>query len=103
MDQRHEKVWIKLAGNAKRIKEGGKEGWRCFISSEPITIPSADGEIALLDWKLSGRASLTNHIPGTFKFREGVEIPTLVAWIDMFGSISIENGVAHIELLEPEK
>jgi hypothetical protein len=100
---KREKVWIRLAGNAKHIKAGGKEGWRCFISETPIDIPSADDEIRLIDWKLYGPVSMANFIPGTFKASESGEIPMLVAWIDMFGNIQIQDEVATIEVLNPEK
>lgn len=97
---RKERVWIRIAGNAKRIKEGGKEGWRCFVSNMPIQIPSVDEEIPLTDWSLSGTAVPgANFIPGTYKFGKSRLEPVLVAWIDLFGSITIEEGVAHILLI----
>lgn len=93
-------VWIRLGGNAKNIKAGGKEGWRCFISELPITIPSINDEIALVNWKLTGTAVAdVNFIPGTFSFGQSSQTPILVAWIDLFGDIRIDgNKVAYIEL-----
>lgn len=100
MPIKRERVWIRIAGNAKRIKAGEKEGWRCFVSDTPIIVPSINDEIPLVDWKISGNAiPNVNFIPGTFKFEKPTDEPVLVAWIDILGNISIEEGVARIELL----
>ena len=102
MQIKRDKVWIRIAGNAKRIKEGGREGWRCFISDAPISVPSADDEILLTDWGVSGNAVPgKNFVPGTFKFLKPTDKPILVAWIDMYGHVVVENGLAQIELLLP--
>jgi len=96
-------VHIRIAGNAKRIKDGGKEGWRCFVSDTPVTIPSLNDEIPLEDWYLAGTSFPgRNFKAGKFR-RSGSEVtaPAIVAWIDMYGNIEIADGVAHIELLAP--
>ena len=103
MNTNKKHVWIRLAGNAKSIKARGKYGWRCFISETPIQVPLADTEISLVHWNVLGKSDKKNFVPGTYNFSaDKSENPTLVAWIDMFGNITIENEVACIELLPLE-
>ena len=93
-------VWIRLGGNAKNLKAGGKEGWRLFISDRPFEGAPKNDEILVVDWKPAGNATGANFIPGTFiASGQSAEQPVLVAWIDMFGDIKIdEDRVAHINL-----
>jgi hypothetical protein len=86
-----QKVWIRVAGHATRIKEKHPHGWRCYIEGN-------SAEIALKDWSMSGITIGTNFIPG---FSATKDKHGLVAWIDCFGSYTIENEVLHITLEEP--
>ncbi len=83
-------IWIRVAGNAKRIKSGTDPlHWRCFVDR---ALP----EIALSNWRLSGLATATNMVPGTD--------PTasnslgLNAWFDCYGDLEVVDEVATITL-----
>ncbi|MBI4094575.1 MAG: hypothetical protein HY435_00055 [Candidatus Liptonbacteria bacterium] len=86
-----ERAWIRIAGNAKRIREGDQYGWRCFVDGSLEEIP-------LIRWDIAGSATQKNFKPGTNP--DGNE-QGIVAWIDFFGNIAIDKGTAHIELLNP--
>ncbi|PIR86617.1 MAG: hypothetical protein COU11_04740 [Candidatus Harrisonbacteria bacterium CG10_big_fil_rev_8_21_14_0_10_49_15] len=87
---KQENVWIRLAGNARQIKLGATERWRFIINREAP-------EIQVTNWRVLGITDGDNFIPGTDP--EGKEFG-FVAWIDMYGDVFIEDGVAHITLKE---
>lgn len=89
---RYPTQWIRLAGNARAIKEGSRKAWRCFL---------ADGTlIELTGFRQTGTASGRN----TF-YRTVLDHPEMAdglsAWIDMYGTLSVEDGEATLELENP--
>lgn len=83
-------VWVRVAGNARRIRsEGDLFHWRCFIGL-------AQPEIALRTYRLHGAADGRNFLPGTDP--SGANPLGLLAWIDFYGDVVIENGIARITL-----
>lgn len=83
-------TWIRIAGNAKRIRtEGDPYHWRCFVGRQGPEIP-------LRTFQTSGPSTAENMIPGTDP--TGANLLGLVAWIDYFGDVEIEDGVARITL-----
>ena len=83
---------MRIAGNATNIKANHPHGWRCYFSGENST------EIPLRDWSISGMVNPENFIPG---FSADKDRHGLVAWIDCFGSCTIENEVLRINLQKP--
>ncbi len=92
---KRERVWIRIGGNAKHIKDGGEYGWRCFVSHVPLRVFHGDEEIPLKRVAIDGLAAGDKN----FIWDHSPESPILVAWVDMFGNITIQDGVARIELL----
>lgn len=90
----HEAVWIRIAGSAANIKEGKPHHWRCFIDRQGPAVP-------LITWRLEGAVSGANHIVGTAPKND--EPNGLTAWIDVFGTIRIEDDVAVVQLLTPAR
>lgn len=83
-------VWVRVAGNVKRIRtEGDLFHWRCFIAL-------AHPEIPLRTFRLHGLADGKNMVPGTDP--SGSNPLGLSAWIDLYGDVAIENGIARITL-----
>lgn len=82
-------TWIRLAGSAQTIREGGTHHWRCYVNRTGEAIP-------LISFKFSGAANDTNVIPGTAPKRD--EPNGLTAWIDAYGHLDIKNDVAVITL-----
>ena len=98
---RQNNTWIRIAGNAANIKAGNKHGWRVFLST--VTIEKSALEIKLLDWSLEGQATLENFIPGVNSgvlSARGVA-SGVIAWIDMYGDVVVENEKLHITLRDP--
>jgi len=89
---KHTNVWVRLGGNAMNLKSGGRHGWRCFVRREKP-------EIRLLDFHVAGNTTSDNCIPGSIANDDGRNL--LIAWIDYFGDIVIENEIAEITLKEP--
>ena len=85
------KLWVRVAGNAANIKASHPYGWRCFIGGDPKEIP-------LKEWVVNGQCSQKNFIPGV---NATGDENGLVAWIDFFGSFSIEDGVLRVNLAMP--
>ena len=84
--------WIRVAGHAKRIKEGGAHRWRCFAGA---ALP----EIPIRSFRIAGDASPANVVPGTDPGSAG---PLgLAAWIDFYGDLRLEDDVAVITLRQP--
>ncbi|MBI4457975.1 hypothetical protein HY633_03370 [Candidatus Uhrbacteria bacterium] len=83
-------VWIRVAGNVKRIRtEGDPYHWRCFVRRE-------GPEVALRSFRVDGVATGGNVIPGT---DPAASNPLgLTAWIDFFGVMTVENDMALITL-----
>lgn len=83
-------VWVRVAGNVKRIRtEGDLFHWRCFLGL-------AHPEIPLRTYRLFGEADGTNFRPGTDP--SGSNPLGLSAWIDFYGDVTIEHGIARITL-----
>jgi hypothetical protein len=84
-------TWIRVAGNATKIKAKDPYGWRCYIEGSP-------NEIAIKNWSVSGIVDQKNFIPG---INATGDEHGLVAWIDCFGFYKIENEVLDIALELP--
>ncbi len=94
-----EKGWVRIAGNAKKVREGSNLGWRCFLGNAEGIKP--DEEIPLTHFLCSGNATQDNFIPG-INPRGGEKGETVLAWIDLFGDAEIDqNDVLHITLRDP--
>lgn len=83
-------VWVRVAGNSRRIRaEGDLFHWRCFIGNAPPEIP-------LRTYNVSGEADVRNVRPGTDPSSSN---PLgLLAWIDFYGDVTVQNGIARITL-----
>ena len=90
------KTWIRLAGNATKVKAGQPHGWRCFFSD--TRAGHASDEMPLMHWILEGRVTSKNVIPG---FDAKGDANRIVAWIDMYGNAKIENDILRVALLDP--
>jgi|GEM_PF-4108207 len=84
-------TWVRVAGNATKVKAGSPYGWRCYIEGNP-------DEIALKGWFIRGRASEQNAIQG---FTAAGDVHGIVAWIDYFGNYEIRDDVLYINLHTP--
>lgn len=83
-------VWVRVAGNVRRIRtEGDLFHWRCFIGR-------AHPEIPLRTYRLNGVADRMNVLPGTDP--SGSNDLGLSAWIDFYGDVTVEHGIARITL-----
>lgn len=81
-------VWIRVAGHSQMIKGRGEHHWRCYLNRR-------GEEISLVAWKIDGLASHHNMMHGTNPDKDE---NGLVAWIDFYGDVVIENGIAQISL-----
>jgi hypothetical protein len=86
-------VWIRIAGNARNIKEEKAMHWRCYINDineeEPIS-----------RWFVDGIVNNTNFIARTNSKRDK---NGLIAWIDLYGDIVIDaDRNAYITLRLPQ-
>lgn len=94
------RIWIQVGGNASNIKAGNPFGWRCFPREKFEVLE--EEEIPLKHWKIvGGEANEKNYIPGTKPAEEMTSTAKLVAWIDIFGDVVIENDVLEITLRNP--
>lgn len=90
---RYESQWIRIAGNAKAVKAGSKKAWRCN--------PSSTNEVTEVErFKMTGNSTEKNCF-----FRTVVDHPEtadgLTAWIDMYGTLTIDGETALVELENP--
>lgn len=83
--------WIRIAGNATRIREGDRFAWRCFIGREHPEVP-------LCDVVLQGSVSATNYKVGVAPERDHLG---LVAWFDVYGVARVEDHVLTVDLHSP--
>ncbi len=87
-------VWIRMAGHAERIKNGEPYVWRFFIDRERPEVPIKHFVIE------NGEGSPRNFIPGTNSARDKLG---LVAWIDLYGDVFVDDdGIAHVTLRDPK-
>jgi len=86
-----QKTWVRVAGNATKIKAGDLYGWRCYFKGN-------QDEISLKNWFIGGVANSKNVIPG---FSATKNENGLVAWIDFFGLATIKDDILYINLSEP--
>lgn len=91
--EKHENVWIRVAGNARMIREGGAFPWRCYLGRR-------EPEIPLREWSLEGRATRENVVQQTSLTHAETSLG-LAAWIDFYGDAAIEDGKLRIELKKP--
>jgi len=83
-----QKTWIRVAGNASKIKANHPHGWRCYIKGNPTEIP-------LKNWFVKGVANQANFIP---KVNPNGDEYGLIAWIDLYGSYIVKDQVLQITL-----
>ena len=94
--------WIKIAGNARRIRDESnpnkselmKPGlfWRCMIVG--VNVP--EFWILLTYFSLVGNATPNNNVP-----HADPNGGSLVAWIEYFGDVIIEDARATVTLKDP--
>lgn len=85
-----EDVWVRVAGNVKRIRTAGDPfHWRCFIAVEQPEVP-------LRSYELFGQADGKNMRVGTDP--AAANPLGLSAWIDFYGDVTVEDGIARITL-----
>lgn len=88
---KHERVWIRLAGHATRIKSDQPYHWRFYINDHRREHP-------INSFKIFGQATERNLKPGT---NPKGDFRGLVAWIDLFCDVDVDAlGNATIRLLE---
>lgn len=87
-------IWVRVAGNAKRIKSGTDPfHWRCYMGrTEP--------EVPIRSFRLGGAASQANVVPGTDP--TAANPLGLTAWIDFYGDVTIKDDIAYITLKQPQ-
>lgn len=85
-------VWMKVAGNSRHIKNGGKYHWRVYVEGQ-------DYGIMLIDFKYSGHATHDNNFAET---STNPESKGLLAWFRVYGNLQVINHVGHIELRSPK-
>ena len=92
-ETKEERVWIRVAGHAKMIRDRAAHHWRCFLRKE---MP----EISLRSFDVTGEVTPQNFIAGTNP--DGDDLG-LIAWLDLFGDFCIdEDDVLHVVLRQPE-
>ncbi len=79
-------VWIKVAGNSTRIKQGDSVPWRIYIESNPE-------EIQVRDCIIEGQANKNN-----LQWHSDPKGVPLLAWVSVFGDVTVENEIAYITL-----
>lgn len=86
-------VWIRIAGNSKRIKKALKPPhWR-------FQIDGSSPQHLLMGWTLYGIATKRNNRQETNSAARGIE---MIAWVEYFGDVTVDdNDHAHITLKEP--
>lgn len=82
-------IWIRVAGNAMNIRTGASHHWRVFLGR---ALPERPVRV----WQLLGVADGQNVVPGTDPTAGNA--CKLNAWIDYFGDIVIDDGIATITL-----
>lgn len=96
MTTEYKAVWIRIAGNSKRIRKNlSPPHWR-------YEIEGISGQHLLLGWTLQGQANPGNNLQGTKPAANGDEF---LAWVKYYGNVVIDTkGWAVIYLLPvPEK
>jgi len=93
-----QKIWVRIAGNAKEVRAGKPHGWRCFLGDASGT--HFGEEIPLIHWLFVGTATVHNAVPG-IKPNASKE-DSVLAWIDLFGNVEIENDILHVTLQNPK-
>ena len=86
-------VWIRTAGNARRIRtEGDPYHWRCYVGREAPEIP-------LRGFRIEGPATPANVLHGTDP--AAANPLGLTAWIDYYGDVEVVDDIACITLKKP--
>ncbi len=92
-------TWVRVAGNAKNIRAGGRHGWRCFLGNASGVNPK--NEIPLTHWSFVGTATNQNAIPG-INSKGTAQQETILAWVDLYGDFVVnENDVLLVVLRDP--
>ncbi len=82
-------VWIRVAGHAMNIRTNQPFHWRCFVNRERPEVP-------LANFVVLGEINERNFRTGTDP--TGSNALGLVAWLDFFGDIVVNDNVATITL-----
>jgi hypothetical protein len=93
MPKQYPLAWIRLAGNAANIKAKQPRHWRCYVHREPPVVE-------IDSWELIGVAKPSNFKPGTAPDKDALG---LNAWIDIFGFLTVQDGLATIALVDPDR
>ncbi len=91
MDKKYSNIWIRLAVNKQGIKEGSGNHWRVYLNKAGDLVP-------IKTWKTIGNATATNIVPGS---DTSFDQNGLLAWIDIYGNVTIIEDNLTVELLEP--
>ncbi len=91
MKKEYNQVWIRIAGNTKRIKGNLPGHWRGYINKIGDALP-------ITKWQISGVANKKNIIHGSIPEEDSNE---LLAWIDFFGDVTVIGDVVEIKLSDP--
>ena len=93
-----QKIWVRIAGNAKEVRAGRKHGWRCFLGDASGVRPGE--EIPLTHWSFVGNATDNNAMPGIKP--NATKEDSVLAWVDLFGDVEIENDILRVTLRDPK-
>lgn len=86
-------VWIRIAGNSKRIKKALKPPhWRFQVNGSPE-------QRLLMGWTLYGQATAQNNRQATNPAARGAG---MIAWVEYFGDAVVDdNDHVYITLKDP--
>jgi len=86
-----EKVWIRVAVNRRAWKDKDLRRWRIFI--DPDTTPIYVKKVVM-----RGFATENNSLTKDFDKADERDV---IAYLNYFGNIRIEDDVAYVDYLEP--
>ena len=93
-----ENTWVQVAANGPNVKAGHIHTWRCCLKNTDGE--NGSGEIPLVDCKISGRAENGNVIFSA-NSNGGTGMEGVIAWLELYGDIVIQDDVLHITLRDP--
>lgn len=92
MAREYKNVWIRIAGNSKRIKEDlPAPHWRYEIEGQ-------DEQYLLKSWVLQGQPTLDNNTQGTKPRVQGNEF---LAWVKFYGDVVVNDEDEAVITLKP--
>ena len=84
-------AWFRVANNPQVVKYSMSESWMGYPKD-------SKAKRGLVSWKVRGVANEHNVIPRSSNEKDQ---NSSLSWIDFFGDITINDGVATITLLDP--